>query len=175
MRRDLARSNRAERMPVIRRPSLATPWFDDIFEPTRWMDNILRNELTELEEGRFLRPAIDVDETENEYIVEADLPGVKKEDISVECSGNQLTISAERKSEESEGKRRDRRERFYGSYLRSFTLPAGCDPDKVAASYDRGVLTVKVPKGEQAKAKRIQISEGKETENRNQAQQQSKH
>jgi HSP20 family protein len=152
MRKDLTtKSNRDDRSPAPRRSSFLSPWFDDYLEPTRWFGG----------EDRFLAPAIDIDETDDEYIVSTDLPGVKKEDISVECVGNQLTLSAERKYESSEGKKSDRRERFYGSYQRSFTLPTGVDTDKVEASFEDGVLCVRIPKGEQAKSRRIQIGESK--------------
>lgn len=161
MRKDLERADRSQRSPVSRRSQFSTPWFDDLFEPTRWFDDMFRRDLAPAAEGKFLSPAIDIDETDSEYIVIADLPGVKKEDISVECSGSQLTISAERKYESTEGRKSDRRERYYGSYQRSFTLPSECDPDKIEASFEGGVLNVHIPKGEQAKARRIQIGEGR--------------
>jgi HSP20 family protein len=142
---------RMERTPSNRRSAFFSPWFDDYFEPARWFD----------EQTRFMPPAVDVDESDNEYIVSADLPGMKKEDISVECIGNQLTISAERKYESTEGRKQERRERFYGTFQRSFTLPTGIDADRIQASYEGGVLIVHVPKAEQAKPRKISISEGK--------------
>jgi HSP20 family protein len=162
MKKDVAtRTNRADRMPVTRRPSFASPWFDD-FEPAKWFDDFFSRDLSPFYgDNRFLAPAIDIDETNEEYLVSADLPGVKKEDISIECAGNQLSISAERKYESVDGKKSDRRERYYGSYQRSFTLPAGADMDKVEASYDGGVLNIRIPKGEQAKGRRIEIGEAK--------------
>jgi HSP20 family protein len=139
--------------------------FEDYFEPTRWFDDFFNREMSRFgDQGRFLSPAIDIDETDEEYLVSADLPGIKKEDIQIECSGNQLMISAERKYESTEGRKQERRERFYGTFQRSFTLPAGVDADKIQANYESGVLTVRVPKGEQIKSKRIQIGEGKTSE-----------
>lgn len=165
MKKDVAtRSNNAEQMPVSRRPSgFFSPWFEDFFEPLgmRRFDDFFTRDIAPYYNNRFLSPAIDIDETANEYLVSVDLPGIKKEDISIECAGNQLTISAERKSESVEGRKNERRERFYGSYQRSFTLPTGADPDKVEASLEGGVLIVKIAKGEQAKARRIEIGEPK--------------
>lgn len=174
MKKDIARtdSSRAERMPASKRTNFFAPMFNDFMNPTRWFDDYMNparmfddnfgRELSQLAGAdKFLAPAIDVDETANEYIVSADLPGIKKEDINVECSGNQLTISAERKYESDDGRKHGRRERFYGTYQRSFTLPAGVDADKIEASFDNGELKVHVPKGEQAKGKRIQIGEAK--------------
>jgi HSP20 family protein len=163
MRKDLSPSSQhAERMPTSRRSSFFSPWFDDMYEPSRWLSDFFSGAMSpEIGGNRFLAPAIDVDETSEAYVVSADLPGVKKEDISIECSGNQLTLSAERKYESGEGKRSERRERFYGSYQRSFTLPTGADADKIEASYEGGVLTVRIPKGETAKARKIEIGGAK--------------
>lgn len=161
MRRDLTKSNKANRMLSTRRPSFFTPWFEDFLEPTGWFDDLRRDLAPLYDENQFLTPAIDIDETDKEYIVSADLPGVKKEDISVECSGNQLTISAERKSDSNEGRRSGRRERYYGSYQRSFTLPVGSDTEKVDATYEGGVLSVRIPKGEESHPHRIEIKDNK--------------
>ncbi len=131
-------------------------------QPAHWFDDYFGRELSQLSGGdKFLSPAIDIDETNDEYIVCTDLPGIKKEDIVIECSGNQLTITAERKYENEEGRKQGRRERFYGTYQRIFTLPTGVNTEEVEASFDKGELTVHVPKGEQAKAKRIQIGDAK--------------
>lgn len=164
MKKDIInRNNRTEQMPMTRRSSFFTPWFDDFFEPTRWFDDFAPKSMSPTYgEHRMFTPAMDIEETPEEYIVTADLPGVKKEDISIECSGTQLSISAERKAESVEGRKTDRRERYYGAYQRSFTLPAGVDMDKIEASFESGVLTVQIPKGEQARARRIEIGKGRE-------------
>jgi HSP20 family protein len=167
MRRDLSRTQtgQAQRLPAERRSGFFSPLFEDYFEPARWFDDFFNREMSRYgEQARFLSPAIDIDETDNEYVVSADLPGIKKEDIQIECSGHQLTISAERKSESTEGRKQERRERFYGTFQRSFTLPSGVDADKIQADYEGGVLTVRIPKGEEIKSKRIQIGEGKTPE-----------
>lgn len=158
MRKDLAQSNREKKYPFATRNNGPFYWPDD-FTPSRWFDDFFGSNLSPFssEDARSLSPAIDIDETDNEYQITADLPGIKEENISVDCSGNLLTISAERKYE-SEGKKSDRRERFYGVYQRSFTLPQGADPDKIEASYDNGVLLVTIPKVEPVKRRKISLN-----------------
>lgn len=156
------REGRGDRLPVSRRSSVFAPWFDDILEPYRWLDDVFSRDVPLSGfENRLLTPAIDIDETNDAYLVTADVPGVKKDDIKIETVGNQLTISAERRFETTEGRRNERRERYYGTFQRSFTLPSGADMEQIEANYDGGVLTVKIPKGEQAKARRIEIGEQK--------------
>lgn len=159
MKKDISRS---EQFPISRHANIFGPWFEE-YMGSRWLNDFFSRELTPFSSNsdKFLSPAIDIDETSNEYIVTADLPGIKKEDLSIECSGNQLTISAERKYESPEGRRNERKERFYGTYKRSFTLPTGIDADKIEANFEAGELTVHIPKGEQAKTKVIQIGEKK--------------
>ncbi len=162
MKKDLSQlqSGRGERLPVHRRAGFFSPLFDDYFEPARWMDDFFGRDLSGFaDQARSLSPAIDIDETKDEYLITADMPGIKQEDINIECTGNQLTISAERKYESTEGRKQERRERFYGTFQRSFTLPTGVDADKIQADYEGGVLTVTVPKVEQAKSRKIQIGE----------------
>lgn len=165
MKRSLSRSesNRAERMPSSRLYNSLSPWTDEFWEPTRWFDEFFNRNLPSLSyDMESLPPAIDIDETENSYVVNADLPGVRREDISIECHNNQLSISAERKYESGQEERKQgRRERFQGKYFRSFTLPTGVNADEIHASYEDGVLTVEIPKGEESKAKRIEIGEGR--------------
>jgi len=167
MRRDLtqAQGGRADRLPVNRRSGFFSPLFEDYFEPARWFDDFFNREMAGMrDQARSLAPAIDIDETADEYLVTADLPGIKKEDINIECVGNQLTISAERKYESTEGRKQERSERFYGTFQRSFTLPSGVDAENIQASYEGGVLTVHVPKVEQAKPRKIEIGEGKSSQ-----------
>jgi HSP20 family protein len=106
-------------------------------------------------------PAMDLVETEEEFVLRADLPGMSESDVSIELEDNVLTVSGERKSEH-EDKREGfyRMERAYGSFSRSLTLPKGIDPEAVNAAFDRGVLEVRVPKPEQRKPRRITISAG---------------
>ncbi|WP_456457534.1 Hsp20/alpha crystallin family protein [Nitratifractor sp.] len=105
-------------------------------------------------------PAVNTRETEDAYYIEVDLPGVKKEDITIDVKDNVLTISGERKIEE-ERKEDDfyRVESIYGTFERSFTLPEDVDVDKIEAEAKDGVLTVKIPKAQSVEKtpKKIEI------------------
>lgn len=102
---------------------------------------------------------VDVSETEKEYRVVADMPGVRKEDINVSIDGNEVVISAEVKNEkeEKEGERTLRTERFYGKLHRAFTLEHPVDEANVQARYANGVLELTLPKSEAAMPKRITV------------------
>ena len=103
-------------------------------------------------------PAVDIQETNDEYLVKADLPDVKKEDIKIELVNGVLTIEGERKQEKEEkGKKLHRVERQYGQFLRRFTLPEEIDAAKIAAEFKDGVLNVKLPKSPNSKPKKIDI------------------
>ena len=103
-------------------------------------------------------PAVDVKETDEAYTIEADLPGVNKEDIELTVLDNALTIKGERKSEkEAKEEGYHRVERRYGSFQRSFHVPGGFDPGKVSANFDKGVLRVTLPKREESKPKQIEV------------------
>lgn len=108
--------------------------------------------------SRDWMPDMDVRETEGEYIVEADIPGMTREDIHLEVVDNTLTVRGERTQEE-ESKKGDfhRIERRYGSFLRTVEIPGGFDSEKVDAEFKNGVLKVKLPKLEETKAKRIEV------------------
>ncbi len=103
-------------------------------------------------------PLVDISEDANEYVVKAELPELKKEDVKVSVENGELTISGERKSEKEEkGKKFHRIERSYGSFLRSFTLPEAVSGEKVSAEFKDGMLTVHLPKDEKAKPKTIEV------------------
>ncbi|HLZ35540.1 MAG TPA: Hsp20/alpha crystallin family protein [Nitrospira sp.] len=103
-------------------------------------------------------PLVDITEDEKEYIVKAEIPEMKKEDIKLNVHDDVLTISGERKYEKEEkGKKYHRVERAYGSFVRSFTLPEDADGTKVSAEYKDGVLKVHLPKSEKAKPKAIEV------------------
>jgi len=103
-------------------------------------------------------PAMDLVEADDHFVLKADLPGLSEEDVSLEVRDNALTISGERKAEhESRERGWYRVERSFGRFSRSLSLPDGIDPDAIAASFDRGVLSVTIPKPEQRKPRRIQI------------------
>ena len=103
-------------------------------------------------------PLVDITEDEKEYLIKAELPEVKKEDVKITVQDEVLSISGERKYEKEEkGKKYHRVERAYGSFVRSFTLPEDADGTKVAAEYKDGVLKVHLPKSEKAKPKSVEI------------------
>ncbi|HEY5609977.1 MAG TPA: Hsp20/alpha crystallin family protein [Thermoanaerobaculia bacterium] len=103
-------------------------------------------------------PAVDVFETEDAIFLKAELPGLEQKDINVEIQENILTVEGERKLEDKvEEKGYQRIERSYGKFLRSFTLPPNVDPTKIMASFNNGVLDLRVPKKEEAKPKKITV------------------
>jgi HSP20 family protein len=103
-------------------------------------------------------PVVDITEDEKEYLIKAELPEMKKEDVKLTVQDDVLTISGERKYEKEEkGKKYHRVERAYGSFMRSFTLPEDADGSKIAAEYKDGVLKVRLPKAEKAKPKAIEV------------------
>ena len=103
-------------------------------------------------------PIVDITEDDKEYLIKADLPDVKKEDVKLTVQDDVMCISGERKYEKEEtGKKYHRVERAYGSFMRSFTLPEDADGSKVSAAYKDGVLNVHLPKSEKAKPKSIEV------------------
>jgi len=112
--------------------------------------------------GTAAAPRIDVSETETELKIEAEMPGVDEKDVEVVLSDGRLTIKGEKKQEKEE-KKKDYHlvERSYGSFARSIGLPFEADPTKVQAKFEKGVLTVTVPKPPEVKAKEKKIPIGK--------------
>lgn len=104
-------------------------------------------------------PTVDIEENDDNYLIVADVPGVEKKDIDVRLENSVLSISGEKKVEKETGKgtKSHRSERFCGSFSRRFTLPTAIRADKVGASYKDGVLSLTIPKAEEAKAKAIDI------------------
>jgi HSP20 family protein len=103
-------------------------------------------------------PAMDLVETADHFVLRADLPGLSQEDVNIEVEDRVLTVSGERKTEHESSKEGYHRiERAFGSFSRALTLPDGVDPEAVEASFDRGVLEVRIPKPEQRKPRRIEI------------------
>lgn len=144
-------------LPVRSRPRTVAGW-----DPFRELDELAErvNSLWEANANGGLQgwaPLADVEETDDAYVVEIDLPGVKRDEIDIQLSDRQLTVSGEVKEKERTGILR-RRTRRVGQFQYSVTLPADVDADKVSAHLDDGVLTVRVPKPEQAKPRRIPIS-----------------
>jgi HSP20 family protein len=106
-------------------------------------------------------PAMDLVELDDHFVLRADLPGLDEQDVKLEISDDVLTLTGERRFEHE-----DRKEGFYrlergtGSFARSLTLPEGVDADKIEAAFDKGVLEVRIPKPEQRKPRRVEISVG---------------
>ena len=108
--------------------------------------------------NRRWAPAMDLLETDEHFVLRADLPGMTESDVNIELEDNILTVSGERKAEHEENREGFYRvERAFGSFSRSLTLPRGIDAESVSASFDKGVLEVRIPKPEQRKPRKITI------------------
>ena len=133
--------------------SAVNPWFSDVF------DSLINDSRLN---DRFVSkiPAVNIAETENEFHIELAVPGLKKEDFKISLDKNVLSISAEKKAEETttEGKKYSKREYSYNSFVRSFTLPESADYGKIDAAYADGVLKLSVAKKEEAKFQSREIA-----------------
>ena len=121
----------------------------------------MRDELDSLFESSLTGwlPALDAHEDKESFTVQVELPGFKREDIQVSLQDGVLTISGERKEEKvSQETEVHRQERYYGQFSRALTLPTAVAADKVKAAYKDGILTVTLPKAEEAKPKHIDVS-----------------
>jgi HSP20 family protein len=134
----------------------------------RWMS--LRDDLNSLFESPFgsgfgrsgqlfsaWSPALDLYQNNDNVVAIVELPGMRREDIEISLHDGMLTISGERKREASNDAEAERTERYIGKFRRSITLPTRVDANKVSASYRDGILTVTLPKAEEAKPKQIQV------------------
>jgi HSP20 family protein len=103
-------------------------------------------------------PSVDVSETDEHFLVKAELPGLEAKDVDIDVSGDLLTIKGEKKTEEE---RKEEsfysRERFFGAFQRAIRLPAGVNTDKVDATFKNGVLSITLPKTEESKRKKIEV------------------
>jgi HSP20 family protein len=107
---------------------------------------------------RVWAPAADMYETKNEVVVTAELPGLTEKDVHVSITGDLLTIQGERRGESDiEDASHYRRERWFGKFVRTFSLPVPVETSQIKATYRGGVLTVKLPKSEEIKAKEIKV------------------
>ena len=151
-------------MAVLERRSTSAP---ERWEPMREIEQTANRMQRLLEEtfggtGPLLMdvtawsPPVDIEEADDAYIVEAEVPGVKRNDVNIEVVGNELTISGEIKEKERVGIVR-RRTRRTGRFEYRVTLPAAVDSDKIDAKLDNGVLTVRIPKSERAQRRRIEV------------------
>ena len=141
----------------VRRPTFS-PWGElDVPRLSRFFDDSF---FSPVRSGSWL-PAVSVSESNEELLLTAELPGLSENDISIELENNVLTLSGE-KSEERKEEDEERQyhvvERSYGSFTRSFTLPRTVDASAIVATFDNGVLSVKLPKAQEAKGRKIEIT-----------------
>ena len=132
-----------------------------LMKPEPFSSEVNRLFNTLFDDGRLQQrwvPAMDLVESDDHFVLKADLPGLGEEDVAIEIRDNTLTISGERRSE-YERKERGwyRVERSTGSFSRSLALPEGVDAEAVSAEFDKGVLEIRIPKPEQRKPRRVQI------------------
>jgi len=140
---------------------LAT-WPSDLFgiqrEMNRMFDGFFRSNQDEDYTLSSWTPAVDIAEHDDEYNVKVELPGVNKEDVKITLENNILTIRGEKKQEKETKKENYHRvERSYGSFQRSFTLPTTVKSDRIDAVYKDGILSISLPKAEEAKPKQIEV------------------
>jgi HSP20 family protein len=145
------------------RPEVAWPGFGRLSSLRDELDRLFESPWTELARTSQLlsgwTPALDIHEDKDNFIVRAELPGMKREDIDVSLHDGALSISGERKMEQKfEEAEVYRTERFFGKFQRTVALPAAVAADKVKAQYKDGVLTVTLPKTEEAKPKQISVN-----------------
>jgi HSP20 family protein len=151
--RSVARRDPFEELDLF---SAWNPFREYAFAPARWT-RLFGEPSAQQARGR-LAPSVDIAEDDGRYVVTLELPGSKKDDITVEMKDQILTIRGEKRNEREEKKEHSRWvERSYGSFSRSFTLPANAAADQIKAEFRDGVLTVEVPKAEEAKPKTISI------------------
>jgi HSP20 family protein len=133
----------------------------DITPPWREMEDFVNRFMEEMPlEERTLGwvPSVDISESDGKVMVKAELPGLDPKDIDVEVTGDLLVLRGEKsEDEERKGERYYCRERYAGSFQRSFRLPTGVESDKVDAQFKNGVLTIEIPKSEESKQKKIPI------------------
>jgi HSP20 family protein len=124
----------------------------------RLFEDAFTRMLSEPPAGRPWSPSVDIYETDNDLVLEAELPDVDAKSIDVRVENQTLTISGERKFEREDQKKGYHRiERSYGKFTRSFAVPPVFDTEKIAAAYKNGVLTVSLPKKEAAKLRQIKV------------------
>jgi HSP20 family protein len=133
--------------------------FEELHRMRQQLDRLFEDAATPQQAvGAGVFPLINLTEDKDRYFIRAELPGVKGDDIDIQVTANNLSISGERKiAAEEEGARFHRREREAGSFSRMIGLPGDIDPDKVDAKLENGILTVEVSKAEAAKPKQITV------------------
>jgi len=138
--------------------------FDQLFGLRDELNRLLRSDLTAWSPGtEFFNgwvPALDLYEDKDNYVVQIELPGMKKEEIGLQLHEGALAISGERKPEKGASEEPYRAERYTGRFHRTVSLPKPVAADKVAASYKDGILSVTLPKAEEAKPRQIEVNLG---------------
>jgi HSP20 family protein len=125
----------------------------------RWFETFFGDPSTEEVANRGWVPPVDIQETEDAYRLIAELPGLTRDDVQITLESNVLRLSGERKLEKDVKRESYQRiERTYGAFARSFSLPHQVSSEGVSAAFENGVLTITVPKAEQAKPRKITIS-----------------
>lgn len=150
---------RIEKLVPWRRAQPAPTLWDDSLFGMRGVDDLFRAFFGALDRpaegaGRMDAPSVDLSETEDAVVLEAELPGVAEEDVDVELGDGVVMISGQKRTEsEDKGKSWHRVERSWGSFRRTLPLPCDVEADKAEATFERGVLTVRLPKSVEAKEK----------------------
>ena len=107
--------------------------------------------------NQSLVPHTDIYEEKDELVMKTELPGIDKKDLDITIEGDRLTVKAEKKEEVKEDTTHHTRERYYGKYVRSMSLPFPVNGDKASATFEKGVLELRIPKAEELKAKKIEV------------------
>jgi HSP20 family protein len=150
----------------LMRMNRSEPWnwspFEQLSTLRNEINHLFQSPLTDFGGTEILNtwvPAVDVYENKDNLVVTAELPGMKKEDISISLHEDNLTIAGERKEEKQHGENESQRaERFYGGFQRTISLPKKVNVGQVQAAYKDGVLTVTLPKTPEAKPRQIEVS-----------------
>jgi len=130
--------------------------FETVWSPVRLFEDIFAP-VENINARAFFTPPVDVEETENHYVVKMDVPGVAKEDLKIEMLKDKLSVSGERKWSPPKDQANRINERVHGKFERSVRFNAPVDAEKIEASYVHGVLEISVPKAEIAKPRQIEI------------------
>lgn len=134
------------------------------FDPFTQLDRLAASVLDAAQAPRVM--PVDLYRVEDQYVLDADLPGVDPGSVDIDVDGQLLTIRAERRGSTDEGAQWLARERPRGSYVRRFSVGDGVDTDRVSANYENGVLRIVIPVSAKAKPRRIQIGKGHERKRR---------
>lgn len=150
---------------AITRYTYRNPW-SELDALTNRLSRAFGNDFPTPSSGGDWMPAVNVEETREELVLTAELPGMKRDDVEIEVENNILTIRGERTEERTEGEEKKYHlwERHYGSFQRSFTLPRTVRSDEISADYENGLLRIRMPKAAEAQTRRIEIGARSETE-----------